>query len=226
MKMTTSVTGCPPFLSAKPAELSGLRLITGWWELMAGRPARRMRSGRSNGRVLTLRAVAFVLIGTGLGAPVTSVAGPESDPKTVVAVLDFELHDLTLTPGMAEEKERTASIAPLLREMLQTEHGFEIAAISSETQQAADEAFGYIFEHHDIAAELGREASSDLIVVGRVHKASFLFVYFKAKIIDTRTNRLLAELTVEVKGSQKRLTAKGVETLARQIAATIGATQS
>ena len=66
---------------------------------------------------------------------------------------------------------------------------------------------------------------SDWIVVGRVHKASFLFVDFKAQVIDTKTDRLIADLTVEVKGPQKRLTIKGVETLARQIATAINAMQ-
>jgi hypothetical protein len=146
-----------------------------------------------------------------------------SSPKPAIVVLDFELNDLTLTPGIPEEQERTASIAPLLRQILETEHGFELVAIDSDSQNDANKAFGYLYDHQDVAAELGREATSDWIVVGRVHKASFLFVYFKARVIDTKTRRLIAELTVEVKGPQKRLTIKGVETLAEQIAEAINA---
>lgn len=151
-------------------------------------------------------------------------AGAQPAGKATVAVLDFELHDLTLMPGMAEERERTASIAPMLRHVLETQYGVEIATVPAGAQAAADRASGYIFEHHDVAAELGRDAGSDWIVVGRVHKASFLFVYFKAQVINTRTERPIADLTVEVKGTQDRLTMKGVETLAEQIAEALNAT--
>ncbi len=149
-------------------------------------------------------------------------AAPAAAPA--IAVLDFELNDLTLDPGTAEERERTASVAPLLRDTLKSRYDFRVVAIDSDTQNAADKAAGYLFEHLDVAAELGRAAGSDWIVVGRVHKASFLFVYFKAQVIHTATNRRIADLTVEVKGTQRRLTKKGVETLAEQIAAAIDAT--
>ena len=173
-------------------------------------------------------ALRSILIGFAIlvvGQPGSLSADTASAPKSSVAVLDFELRDLTLTPGIAAEQERTASIGPLLRQFLETQYGFKLVAIDSDTQDAADDAFGYIFDHHDVAAELGREAASDWIVVGRVHKASFLFVYLKAQVIDTKTHRLVADLTVEIKGSQERLTTKGVERLASQIAAAINAAQ-
>jgi hypothetical protein len=146
--------------------------------------------------------------------PTVSVAA--SDPAIVV--LDFELNDLTLNPGNSAELERTASIGPLLRENLESGYGFELVNIDSNAQNAADEAFGYLYEHQDIAAELARDAESDWIIVGRLHKPSYLFAYLKARVIHVETEQLVAELSVEVKGSQERLTAKGVETLARQIA--------
>lgn len=135
-----------------------------------------------------------------------------------VAVLDFELHDLTLMPGLEVEVKRTASIAPMLREILESQYGIKTTQVSADAQLAAEKGAGYLFEHHDVVAELGRRAATDLVVVGRVHKASFLFVYFKALLIDTTTNQPIADLVVEVKGTQERLTRKGVESLAQQIA--------
>jgi len=171
---------------------------------------------------MTLRGIVFAFAIVIAGQLSASEA---SAPIRTITVLDFELRDLTLTPGIAEERERTASISPLLRQYLETQYGFELTAIDSDDQQAADEGYGYLFDHHDVVAKLGREAASDWIVVGRVHKASFLFVYLKARVIDTKSNRLIADLTVEIKGPQKRLTIKGVETLARQIAAAVNSTQ-
>ena len=175
----------------------------------------------NNRRVMLLRSIVF-----GVAIFIAGQAAAASDREApavqnTIAVLDFELHDLTLTPGIAAERERTASIGPMLRQILKTEYGFELATIASDTQNAADLGAGYLFEHHDVAAELGREAASDWVVVGRVHKASFLFVYFKALIIDTRTQQPVEELVVEVKGTQERLTRKGVESLAEQISAAI-----
>lgn len=167
---------------------------------------------------MKLRGLAFALAVLIAGQPSADEA-PDSSPSIVV--LDFELHDLTLTPGIDEEQERTASIGPLLRKSLETQYGFELVNVDSGTQQAADQAFGYLFDHHDVAAELAREAVSDWIVVGRVHKASFLFVYLKARVIDAKSQQLIADLTIEVKGTQERLTTKGVETLARHIAQAI-----
>lgn len=165
-----------------------------------------------------LRAVVIVCV---VLAADSLSAGVAPSPPPTITVLDFELHDLTLAPGTAEERERTASIAPLLRQNLESQYGFELASVGRDTQQDADRAHGYLFDHHDVVAELGREAGSDWIVVGRVHKASFLFVYLKARVIDTESHRLIADLTVEIKGSGERLTAKGVETLAAQIDAAI-----
>lgn len=170
-------------------------------------------SCRPNG-IQMLRSVAIVCVV--LAAHSLSADVAPSPPPTIT-VLDFELHDLTLAPGTAEERERTASIAPLLRQNLESQHGFGIASVGRDAQRDADRAHGYLFDHHDAVAELGREAGSDWVVVGRVHKASFLFVYLKARVIDTESHRLIADLTVEIKGSEERLTAKGVATLAAQI---------
>ena len=56
---------------------------------------------------------------------------------------------------------------------------------------------------------------------GRLHKASFLFVYLKAQLIDTRDAGVKADFVVEVKGWSPKLTGKGIETLAVQIDAAI-----
>ena len=138
-----------------------------------------------------------------------------------IAVLDFELNDLTLNPNTADEVERTATIRPLLNEALTEKHGYQIIEIDSETQEKADAGFGYLFDHHDVAAQLGRDAGAEWVIVGRLHKPSFLFVYIMAHVIDVKTGQLVGNLIVEVKGPQRRLTIKGVESLAEKINETI-----
>ncbi|NMM25784.1 MAG: DUF2380 domain-containing protein [Glaciimonas sp.] len=151
-------------------------------------------------------------------SPITTFAG---DAR--VAVLDFELNDLTLnlTPNNPEEVGRTASIKPLLQKALEAKGGYKIVDIDLETQNKANTGFGYLFDHHDVAAGLGQNFKADYIIVGRIHKASFLFVYLKAQLINTKTKQLVGDYTVEVKGQQKKITPKGVERLAEQIDETI-----
>ena len=144
-------------------------------------------------------------------------AAAQAAPESRVAVLEFELNDLTLDPGNAAERERTASIKPMLEKAL-TEANHPTVAVNAATQQAADKGVGYLFDHADAAAALGRAAGAQWVVVGRVHKASFLFVYFKAHVVNVATGEQAADLSVEVKGPQKALTVRGAEALAKQIA--------
>ena len=141
--------------------------------------------------------------------------------QTSFAVLEFELKDLTLDPYNREEMERTASIKPLFEKTLETRGNYKIVGIERSSQKNADVATGYLFDHADTAAELGKEHGADFIVVGRVHKASFLFVYLMVHLIDTHSGRLAGNYICEVKGPQKKLTVKGVECLVEKIHKTL-----
>lgn len=149
-----------------------------------------------------------------------SAAEPVTAPMSVaaVAVLEFELRDLTLDPNNPAQQQQTASLKPLLEQALAARH-FRIVPVDAATQAAADKGAGYLFDHPDMAAALGRTVGADWVVVGRVHKASFLFVYFKAHLVHVQSQQQRADLVVEVKGPQQRLTERGIESLAKQIAA-------
>lgn len=138
-----------------------------------------------------------------------------------VAVLDFELRDLTLLPGVPAELERTASLKPMLERELKNA-GYNIIAIPASAQSTARSGFGYLFDHHDVAAQLAKGYGADYVLVGRLHKPSFLFVYLMAHLIDVKKESLIADYLSEVKGSHKKLTGKGVESLTEKIKATLG----
>jgi hypothetical protein len=137
-----------------------------------------------------------------------------ANANSSIAVLDFELNDVTSNPGVAEEVERTASLKRMLEESLSVK-GYRIAAIDRAAQADANKGFGYLWDHSDEAAALGK--NSEFVVVGRLHKPSFLFVYLMAHLIDTRTGHVVGDFIVEVKGQQQNFTSRGVEALARQI---------
>jgi phosphoserine aminotransferase len=141
--------------------------------------------------------------------------------KPKIAVLDFELKDLTLKPGVPQELERTASVKPMLEEELK-KSGYEIVTIPADAQVGATAGVGYLFDHHDTAAKLAQKYGADYVIVGRLHKPSFLFVYLMAHLVDVKQERLIADYSSEVKGSEKKLTRKGVESLVVKVNETFG----
>lgn len=161
------------------------------------------------------RLLLFLLWLALLGSVTLSAAEPAR-----VAVLEFELNDLTLAPHTPEEVARTGSIQPLLLAQLGKLGPYQTVNLSKE--KTKDEgSFGYLFQHDDEAAALGQWLGADYLVVGRLHKPSFLFAYLMAHVIDTRSGQRLENYVVEVKGQQHRVTQKGVARLAQQIHATL-----
>jgi len=134
-----------------------------------------------------------------------------------VSVLEFHLHDLTLNPDTAAEEERVATLRPLLVSALSSTHKLTVLDNPESAQVEAQKGQGYLFDRPKVAARIAREAGADWVVSGRLHKASFLFVYLKAQLIEASSGKIAADFVVEIKGPQKKLTAKGVDSLALQI---------
>jgi hypothetical protein len=141
--------------------------------------------------------------------------------ETRIAVLEFELNDLTAMPGTPAELKRTASVAPLLGAALIEKGSYGLTSIDPEAQTEADASFGYLFDHPELAAELGRQFETDWIAVGRVHKPSFLFAYLKVRLVNVKTQRIAGDYVVEIKGAGKKVVERGVASLANQIDQTI-----
>ena len=146
----------------------------------------------------------------------------DATAKPRIAVLDFELKDLTLSPGIPAEITRTASIKPMLENELE-KSGYDIVSIPLAAQQQANAGVGYLFDRPDAAAQLGNKFGADYMLIGRLHKSSFLFFYLMAHLVDVKKETLAGEFICEVKGGEKKLVAKGVESLAEKIAKTLGA---
>ena len=139
-----------------------------------------------------------------------------ANAATSIAILDFELNDLTLAPRTPAEINRTASLKPLLEKELKSA-GYRIISIDLTTQHKANSGFGYLFDHDDIAAELGRTAGADYVLVGRLHKPSFLFAYIMAHLIRAKDGQLIGNYISETKGGDEKLTLKGIESIASKI---------
>ena len=140
--------------------------------------------------------------------------------ETKIAILDFELKDLTLAPRIASEIERTASIKPLLEVELKRA-GYTIVNIDYKSQTDSNAGVGYLFDHHDVAAKLGKKFKADYILVGRLHKPSFLFAYLMGHLVRVSDAKLIGNYISEAKGPNKKLTIKTVESLTVKIDKTL-----
>jgi len=134
-----------------------------------------------------------------------------------IAVLSFELNDITSLPDTPAEKIRTASIKPLLEQAMTNAGEYEIIQVSAEQQKARNAGFGYLFRFHDIAAKLGKEAGADWIIVGQHSKPSFLYSYLIVHVINVNTGKWVARFDVEMKGNHEKVTRRGGRKLAREI---------
>ncbi|MDP3934231.1 MAG: DUF2380 domain-containing protein [Methylococcaceae bacterium] len=138
-----------------------------------------------------------------------------------IAVLNFELNDITSLPNTPQEQLRTASIGRLLEQALSQNGNCEIIQINVADQIAANSSFGYLFRFNDLAAKLGAQVGADWIVVGQHSKPSFLFSYLMAHLINVKTQTLAANFAIELKGNHEKVTQRGVRALATKIDASI-----
>jgi len=139
-----------------------------------------------------------------------------------VAVLEFELKDLTPTPNIPAELARTASIKPQLQDTLLAT-GYPIVEIPVTSQQTANAGSGYLMDHPDAAAELGKRFGADYVLIGRLHKPSFLFAYLMVHLVETETSSLVGRYIIESKGRDQALLANAARRLAFKIDKTISA---
>jgi len=140
--------------------------------------------------------------------------------ETRIAIFEFELKDLTLAPRIPSELKRTASIKPLLEAELKGA-GYIIINIDSKNQAIANAGVGYLFDHNDVAAKLGKKFNADYVLVGRLHKPSFLFAYLMGHLIRVSDSKLIGNYISEAKGPNEKLTIKTVESLAVKIDRTL-----
>jgi len=136
--------------------------------------------------------------------------------ETRIAILEFELKDLTMIPRTPAEIKRTRSIKPLLEAELK-KINYVIINIAPKFQKFVNSGVGYLFDHHDVAANLGKQFDADYVFVGRLHKPSFLFAYLMGHLIRVRDAKLIGNYVSEAKGPNKKTTIKAVESLAIKI---------
>lgn len=145
--------------------------------------------------------------------------------STSIAVTDFELLNLSLKltdPKKvaeidAQDQKNMQMINELLKNGLSNMDGFTVIAISDDARADADKSVGYLFDCASCSAELGRNNNADYIIIGRLHKPTYLFSYLIARIFDSKTNKLVKEYRSEVKGAPNKAIPGAVGNLLHKI---------
>jgi hypothetical protein len=145
----------------------------------------------------------------------------DSAAQRTIAVLDFELRDLTLDSGSPEAGAQAAAVGPLLRKALAGSADLRVIELPPGEQAAADRAEGYLFDHPEVAAELAQRHGADWIAVCRLHKPSPLFSYLIVRLVETKPRRPAGEFVVEIKGRFEDTAARGTARLTEQIQAAL-----
>ncbi|WP_415880127.1 DUF2380 domain-containing protein [Methylomonas sp. TEB] len=152
---------------------------------------------------------------------VVGMSAAEVNAAPRIAVLDFELNDITSLPNTSTEISRTSSMAPLLMVALSRSGAYQIVAVDAESQKTANSGFGYLFRFHDLAADLGQQRGADWVLVGQHSKPSFLFSYLWVYLIEVNKRAAVARYDIELKGSHQKVTQHAIDTLAGKIGACI-----
>jgi hypothetical protein len=134
-----------------------------------------------------------------------------------IAVLDFELNDITSLPNTAQEQQRTSSFRFLLETQLGQYGQYQLVSISSTEQARANAGFGYLFRFDDIAARLAGTVGADWVVVAQHSKPSFLFSYLMVHLVDVKNPARTARFDIELKGNHQKVSERGVKALAEKI---------
>lgn len=134
-----------------------------------------------------------------------------------IAILDFELNDITSLSNTPKELARTASIKSLIEQAIIQKGNHEIIQISANAQKEANPGLGYLFRFHDVAAKLGNQFNADWIIVGQHSKPSFLYSYLMAYLVNVKTQKAVARYDIELKGNHQKVTERGVRRLVLEI---------
>ncbi|MDO9107230.1 MAG: DUF2380 domain-containing protein [Methylovulum sp.] len=143
------------------------------------------------------------------GGPATAAAR--------IAVLDFELNDISSLPNTPAERLRTASFKHLLEQALVGQGDYQIIQISPAAQAAANSGFGYLFRFDEELVKLGEQSGADWVIVAQHSKPSFLFSYLMAHLIDVTAKKRLASFDIELKGNHVSVSEHAIRRLAGRI---------
>jgi len=159
------------------------------------------------------KIILITLMLMAMSLPATVVA---ASPR--LAVLDFELNDMTQLPRVPAELARVATLGPLVREAITNLGRVEVVPVPAEAYAKAKRGLeGYLFQHPEEAATMGKDLGVDWVAITELYKTSFLYAYLHVILVHVPSGLVAGETSISPRGLYR----EGTERAAQRMAETI-----
>ncbi len=149
------------------------------------------------------------------------VPSVQAEPIAKVMVLDYQLNDLTDLPNAPEEVARIALLSSVYKQRL-AENGVELVPVNQALQHAVEnESPTYLFDNVPNAAKMAEGSGADYLLIGVALKPTYLFVYPRILLVDTRTADVVMARAAQLESSwsDENTTRRTAEKLADMVSA-------
>lgn len=137
-----------------------------------------------------------------------------------VMVLDFQLNDLTDIPNASEELERISYLTMKYKESLEAQ-GVNIVPVADKLKtDIQNQSPTYLFDHIKYVAEVAADSGADYALIGVALKPTYLFVYPRILLIDTKLKRVVLSKAYQLESSwtDQNTTANTANSMAEVVA--------
>lgn len=151
-----------------------------------------------------------------LFTPIATMAA-ENSPKVVV--IAFQLEDKTELPNAAEELERVQLLSATFKNHLIKKEVTTVSPSEKVQVEINKHSPSYLFENVETALDLNRDAQADYLIIGIAFKPTYLFVYPRLLMVDTRTRKVVMSkyAQLECSWSDQNTTVRTAEKLANLV---------
>lgn len=120
-------------------------------------------------------------------------------PKVVV--LGFSLHDMTGIPDAPEEFKRIDLLTKTFNDQLGNK-GVEVVQMTEKARaELSRQSPTYFYDNPATAVELNQEAGADFVLIGVAMKPTYLFVYPRLLLVDTKTKKVVMSKAAQLESS-------------------------
>ena len=138
-------------------------------------------------------------------------------------VLDFQLNDLTDLPNAPQELERIDYLSKTYKENLEKQ-GINIVPVADKLKSdIQNESPTYLFDHIEYVADVARESGADYVLIGVALKPTYLFVYPRILLVDTKQKKVVLASAFQLESSwtDQNTTANTARKIAEVVSAAI-----
>lgn len=160
-----------------------------------------------------IKGITGCLLVIGLTNPVFAADGPK------VAVIAFELNDMTGIPNAKEELERVELLSSKFVENLKAK-GINVVPQGSKVKDEIDRhSPTYLYDNIETAIELNKDSDADYLLVGVAFKPTYLFVYPRLIMVDVKQHKVVMSKVAQLESSwsDQNTTIRTAEKMAQMV---------